>query len=55
LRILDACTGSGCIALALKKTPAAKVSAITAIDISEKALVMLLKENAKDLNLDVDI
>jgi len=50
LKILDACTGSGCIALALKKH--LPEVTITAIDISEKALD-IAKNNAKDLNLDV--
>ncbi|HTA26768.1 MAG TPA: peptide chain release factor N(5)-glutamine methyltransferase [Bacteroidia bacterium] len=50
LKILDVCTGSGCIALALKKyLPNCDV---TGIDVSEKALAVA-KENAKNLNLDV--
>lgn len=49
-RILDACTGSGCIALALKKH--LPESTITAIDISEKALDVA-KKNARKLNLDI--
>ena len=47
---LDLCTGSGCIAIALKKAfPAAEV---TAVDVSEKALAMA-KENAQanDVNI----
>jgi len=51
LRILDACTGSGCIALALKKN--LTESAITAIDESEEALV-IAEENAKVLNLAIN-
>jgi release factor glutamine methyltransferase len=50
LKILDVCTGSGCIALALKKhLPGCD---ITAIDVSEKAL-NVARKNAKDLNLEV--
>ena len=48
--LLDLCTGSGCIAIALKKRfPAAEV---TAVDVSEKALAMA-KENAQanDVNI----
>lgn len=51
VRILDVCTGSGCIALALKKhIPLAEV---TAIDISEKALVVARK-NALTQNLEIN-
>ncbi len=50
LRILDVCTGSGCIALALKKQ--LPESIVTAIDISEKALEVA-KENANKLQLDI--
>lgn len=50
LRILDVGTGSGCIALALKKY--LPESTVTAIDKSEEALVVA-KKNAKDLNLDI--
>ncbi len=50
VRILDVCTGSGCIALALKKhLPSADV---TAVDISEKALAVARK-NALNQNLEV--
>ena len=49
-RILDLCTGSGCIAIALKKLiPAA---AVTAIDLSEEAL-KIAQENATKLGADV--
>ena len=49
-RILDLCTGSGCIAIALKKLiPAATV---TAIDLSAEALA-IAQENATKLSADV--
>ena len=49
-RILDLCTGSGCIAIALKKLiPAA---AVTAIDLSAEALA-IAQENATKLGADV--
>jgi len=51
LRILDICTGSGCIALALKS--AFQESDILGIDISSDALA-LAKENASQLNLKVE-
>jgi release factor glutamine methyltransferase len=50
LRILDAGTGSGCIALALKKN--LPESTIAAIDISEKALD-IAKKNAESMKLDI--
>ena len=47
---LDLCTGSGCIAIALKKAfPQAEV---TAVDVSEKALAMA-KENAQNNGVEV--
>src|SRR6185312_811758 len=50
VRILDVCTGSGCIALALKKhLPLADV---TAVDISEKALA-IARKNALNQNLEI--
>lgn len=49
-RILDLCTGSGCIAISLKKlTPSAEV---TAIDLSEEALA-IAQENAEHLNTEI--
>jgi len=50
-KILDICTGSGCIALALKKhLPNADIQGL---DISEKAIA-IAKENAEKNQLDVD-
>ena len=51
LEILDVCTGSGCIALALKSI--LKSSNVSATDISSEALA-LAKKNAMLLSLDVD-
>jgi release factor glutamine methyltransferase len=51
-KILDVCTGSGCIALALKKN--LPDCSITAIDVSEKAL-KVARKNARELALDVKI
>lgn len=51
LHIIDVGTGSGCIAIALKKKiPSTK---ITAIDISNEALVVA-KQNALQLEVDID-
>ena len=50
-RILDICSGSGCIAIALKsRIPSAKVSAI---ELSEQALA-IAKENAMRCNCEVE-
>ena len=50
-RILDMCTGSGAIAIALKRL--GKFERVDALDISNKALDVA-KKNAKDLNLDIN-
>lgn len=49
-RILDLCTGSGCIAIALKK--AFPVSDVTAVDVSPKALEVA-RQNAKNNGVEV--
>ena len=49
--VFDLCTGSGCIALGLKKmNPYLKIKGV---DISKKAILMA-KKNSKKLNLDID-
>ena len=50
-RILDICTGSGAIAIALKKLGG--FERVDALDISDKALEVA-KKNAKELNLDIN-
>lgn len=50
LRILDMCTGSGCIAISLAKI--LENIEVTAVDISEKALE-IAKENAKNNSVEV--
>lgn len=52
LRVLDACTGSGCIALALSRN--LRFPKILAVDISEDAFLQA-GENAKLLHCDVEI
>lgn len=49
--VLDLCTGSGCIALSLKKK--GKWEKVSGLDVSNDAL-NLCKENASDLNLDIE-
>ena len=51
-KILDVCTGSGCIAIALKKRLGN--AEVTAIDLSEKA-IEIATENSSQLNADVEI
>ena len=51
LHVLDLCTGSGCIAVAIKKL--APKTVVTAVDISKEALE-LAKENAKAHNLNIN-
>lgn len=50
-RILDICTGSGAIAIALKRLGG--FERVDALDISDKALEVA-KRNAKELNLDIN-
>jgi protein-(glutamine-N5) methyltransferase, release factor-specific len=50
-KILDVCTGSGAIAIALKKL--GKFERVDALDISEEAL-KIAKNNAKDLECDIN-
>ena len=49
---LDMCTGSGCIAISLKKI-SADISHMTAVDLSTKAL-QIAKKNAIDNNVDIE-
>lgn len=51
LKVLDVCTGSGCIAVALSRN--LKFADVTGIDISSEALEVA-KENAKTLKCDID-
>lgn len=52
LRVLDLCTGSGCIAVALARN--LKFAQIAAIDLSSKALAVAA-ENVKDLKVKVNL
>ena len=51
LKILDLCTGSGCIAIALKRN--LKFPDVTALDISQKA-IEVAEENASDLKAKIN-
>lgn len=51
LRVMDLCTGSGCIAIALSRE--LKFASVSAIDISEAAL-RIARQNASDLKARVD-
>ena len=48
--VLDMCTGSGCLAIAVKKNAKVKV---TAVDVSAKALA-IAKHNAKKLDAEIE-
>ena len=50
-KILDVCTGSGCIAIALKKR--VRGATVTATDLSDEALC-IARENAEKLNTEVE-
>jgi len=53
LHVLDMCTGSGCIAVAIKKL--APKTIVTAVDISSEALELArLNANAHDLDLEIE-
>ena len=52
-KVLDLCTGSGCIAVSIAKNCADKGVSVTAADLSDAAL-MLAKENAKLNGVNVD-
>ncbi len=51
-KVLDLCTGSGCIAVAVSKMAAGKNISVTAADISADALA-LARENAKENGADI--
>lgn len=52
-KVLDLCTGSGCIAVSIAKKCADKRVSVTAADISEAA-ILLAKENAKLNSVNID-
>lgn len=50
IEVLDMCTGSGCIAISIKKL--CKNAVVTAVDLSSNAL-LVAKKNAKNLEADI--
>lgn len=52
LRVLDMCTGSGCIAISLAALGGERFAEVTGVDLSEEAL-KVAAENQKRLNVDV--
>ncbi len=52
-RVLDMCTGSGCIAVAVAKHCANRGVSVTAADLSDAA-IMLAKENAKENGVEIN-
>lgn len=52
-KVLDMCTGSGCIAIAIAKHLKGKKATITAADVSDAA-IMLAKENANYNSVDIN-
>ena len=52
-KVLDMCTGSGCIAVAVAKACKGRGVSVTAADVSDAA-IMLAKENANLNSVDVN-
>ncbi len=52
-KVLDLCTGSGCLAISIAKSCSKKMISVTAADFSDAA-IMLAKENAKLNGVNVD-